>query len=48
MPVIVTNKHALHDYEILERFEAGIVLSGQEVKSVRAERSLQGVLRDTV
>ncbi|MEK7618622.1 MAG: SsrA-binding protein SmpB [Patescibacteria group bacterium] len=36
MPVIVTNKHALHDYEILERFEAGIVLSGQEVKSVRA------------
>jgi len=29
------NKKALHDYEILEKFEAGLVLTGQEVKSIR-------------
>jgi SsrA-binding protein len=31
----VSNRRARHDYEILERFEAGIVLSGAEVKSLR-------------
>jgi SsrA-binding protein len=37
------NKRARFDYEILETFEAGIVLSGQEVKSVRASHvSLKG------
>ena len=30
------NRKALHSYEILERFEAGIALAGQEVKSIRA------------
>lgn len=30
------NRKAYHDYEILESFEAGIVLSGDEVKSLRA------------
>lgn len=30
------NKKAYHDYEILEKFEAGIKLNGPEVKSVRA------------
>lgn len=30
------NKRALHDYEIIDRFEAGIALAGQEVKSIRA------------
>lgn len=30
------NRRARHDYEILERFEAGLVLCGTEVKSVRA------------
>ena len=30
------NRKALHDYTILETFEAGIVLSGQEVKSAKA------------
>lgn len=35
MPVIATNKKALHDYEILEKIEAGLVLTGQEVKSVK-------------
>ncbi len=33
---IVTNRKALHEYEILQRFEAGIQLTGTEVKSVRA------------
>lgn len=31
----IVNKKAVFDYEILDRFEAGIVLSGQEVKSLR-------------
>ncbi len=35
MPTITLNKKARFDYEILETFEAGIVLSGQEVKSIR-------------
>jgi SsrA-binding protein len=30
------NRKARHDYEILDTFDAGIVLSGHEVKSVRA------------
>jgi len=32
---VASNRRALHDYEILERFEAGIVLTGSEVKSLR-------------
>ena len=35
---IAKNKKAYHDYEILEKFEAGIVLKGSEVKGVRAGR----------
>ena len=38
MSIIATNKRALHDYHILEKLEAGIVLSGSEIKSVRANR----------
>ena len=34
----IINKKALHNYHILERLEAGIVLSGSEVKSIRAGR----------
>lgn len=34
-PTIV-NRKALHDYEIVERYVAGLVLSGGEVKSLRA------------
>lgn len=34
----VSNRRATHDYEIVERFEAGIVLSGAEVKSLRGGR----------
>ena len=33
--VIATNKKARFDYEILEKFEAGIVLTGPEVKSIK-------------
>src|ERR1041384_3312724 len=32
---VVTNRKALHDYFLLDRFEAGIVLKGTEVKSLR-------------
>ena len=35
MSTLVTNRHAKFEYDILKKFEAGIVLSGQEVKSVR-------------
>ncbi|MDE4963807.1 SsrA-binding protein, partial [Francisella tularensis] len=33
---IAKNKKSLHDYTILEKFEAGIVLQGWEVKCIRA------------
>lgn len=32
---VASNRRARHDYQILERFECGIVLSGSEVKSLR-------------
>lgn len=35
---IATNKKAFHDYFIENRFEAGLVLEGWEVKSIRAGR----------
>ncbi|MDX9893443.1 MAG: SsrA-binding protein SmpB [Patescibacteria group bacterium] len=35
MPQITTNKQALHDYQVLDKAEAGIVLSGPEVKAVK-------------
>ena len=33
---VADNRRARFDYEILERFEAGVSLSGTEIKSVRA------------
>ncbi len=36
--VIAQNKKAFHDYFIEETFEAGIVLQGTEIKSIRAGR----------
>ncbi len=36
---VATNRRARYDYEILERVEAGIVLTGSEVKSLRAGRA---------
>ena len=38
MRVLAENKKALFDYEILEKFQAGIVLTGQEVKSIKSGR----------
>jgi SsrA-binding protein len=35
---IITNKKARHDFYIEDRFEAGLVLEGWEVKSLRAGR----------
>ncbi len=35
---IARNKKAYHDYEILEKFEAGIELRGSEVKAIRQGR----------
>ena len=34
--VIATNRKARHEYEILDTWEAGLVLAGPEVKSIRA------------
>lgn len=35
---IATNRKAYHNYHILDKFEAGIVLTGTEIKSIRAGR----------
>jgi SsrA-binding protein len=37
--IVSTNKKAFHDYHIEKTFEAGIVLSGPEVKSLRAGKA---------
>lgn len=34
--IVSTNRKARHDYELLDDFEAGIVLMGSEIKSIRA------------
>jgi SsrA-binding protein len=36
MKIVAQNKKAFHDYEIIDRIEAGVVLAGDEVKSIRA------------
>ena len=36
--VITSNRQAFFNYEILDRYEAGLVLTGTEIKSVRAGR----------
>ncbi len=36
---IIQNKKAFHDYFIEERYEAGVVLEGWEVKAIRAGRA---------
>jgi SsrA-binding protein len=35
---VVSNRRARHDYDILETYEAGVVLTGAEVKSLRGGR----------
>jgi SsrA-binding protein len=37
--VIAVNRKAFHDYDVLERVEAGLVLTGSEIKSIRAGRA---------
>lgn len=37
--VVARNRKARHEYEILEQFEAGVVLEGAEVKSLRDGRA---------
>ena len=36
MKIIARNKKANHDYFILDTYEAGIILKGSEIKSIRA------------
>jgi SsrA-binding protein len=37
--IVVRNRKARHEYEVLEKLEAGLVLTGTEVKSLRAGRA---------
>ena len=50
MPEILTNPKARRDYHILETFEAGLVLKGTEVKSLREGKAsiadAYGIVRD--
>ncbi|MCB4791758.1 MAG: SsrA-binding protein SmpB [Elusimicrobia bacterium] len=45
--IIASNRKAFHNYEILESFEAGIVLEGYEVKSLRQSKAslVDGIVR---
>jgi len=36
---VAANRKALHDYEIMDRVEAGIALTGTEIKSIRAGKA---------
>jgi SsrA-binding protein len=36
---VTVNRRARHDYDIMETFDAGLVLTGTEIKSVRAHRA---------
>ena len=44
MKDLVSNKKAFHDYEILQTYEAGIVLKGSEIKSLK---NYSGSLQDS-
>lgn len=35
---VAVNRKALHDYEVLQQIEAGLVLQGSEIKSIRQGR----------
>ena len=39
MKVVATNKKAYHDYDIFDKYEAGIELKGSEVKALREGRA---------
>lgn len=38
MKILSNNRRAYHEYEILDEYEAGLVLVGTEVKSIKAGR----------
>lgn len=38
MPVLIENKKVYFDYEVLEKYEAGLELYGHEVKSLKTHR----------
>ncbi|MBU1110321.1 SsrA-binding protein SmpB [Patescibacteria group bacterium] len=41
--IITTNKYARSSYDVIDKFEAGLVLTGPEIKSIRAGQiSLKG------
>jgi SsrA-binding protein len=40
--LVMRNKRAYHEYEIVEKYEAGISLNGTEVKSIRAGKLNMG------
>ena len=40
--VVADNRRARHDYHLLDRFEAGVVLTGTEVKSLRGGQATLG------
>ena len=45
--LIAENRRARHDYQLLERYEAGLVLTGTEVKSLRdGKANLQRAFAD--
>ena len=37
----ILNKRASFDYEILDKYNAGIVLTGTEIKSIRLARTIE-------
>ncbi|MCX6807099.1 MAG: SsrA-binding protein SmpB [Candidatus Berkelbacteria bacterium] len=38
MKIITVNKKAYHDYQVLETYETGVVLTGKEVRAIRNGR----------
>ncbi|MEI7818632.1 MAG: SsrA-binding protein SmpB [bacterium] len=43
MKIVATNRRARHDYELGKKFQAGLVLAGHEVKSIKlGQASLKG------
>lgn len=44
MKILIQNKKAYHDFTIIKDYEAGVVLEGSEIKSLRANR---GNLKDS-
>ena len=38
--IITKNRHAYHEYHVIDKYEAGIVLQGTEVKSIRVNSAI--------